>query len=202
MKVVINKCTEQSREYIWQSLTQSGHLEVALIGIYILCVLLIVDHIKRSGIVLIRVEVIWCTATGRRRCARTTRVRCKEWNRECTWWCTRWCQCSHVITESTRSGRLIWWRGGRIIHCLLLTAWIVQLSLTVVMGARWANIVTRIRARALFNLGNLFCLGEYGAGWGRVRVGWILGRIDALGLLIVKWCVQQGWGHLWQIVWV
>ena len=58
MKVVINKCTEQSREYIWQSLTQSGHLEVALIGIYILCILLIVDHIERSGIVLIRVEVI------------------------------------------------------------------------------------------------------------------------------------------------
>lgn len=60
---VINKCT--ARVYIWQSERNSGQrakekkfLKVSLVGINVLRVLLIVDHVKGSWVVLIGIEVI------------------------------------------------------------------------------------------------------------------------------------------------
>ena len=59
---VINKCT--ARVYIWQSERNSGQrakresLKVSLVGVNVLRVLLIVDHIKGSRVVLIGIEVI------------------------------------------------------------------------------------------------------------------------------------------------
>ena len=199
---VINKCTV---EYIWQSwkvgiiVCVCVLLKLSLIGIYILRVLLIVDHVECGWIVLVGIKVITGTTTSRCWCRRRCWVWCEKWYRQGGGRRRCGCQGAHVIPEAGWSGRLVGWRcwGALVLirRRVYIAAWVVQLSLTVVMWAGRAHIVTRIGARSLLNFRDLLLwLGEYVAWRGWIIVGWLL--LSLLGG-IIKWIVQ--W-HLRKII--
>ena len=197
---VINKCTV---EYIWQSWKVGiiVCLKVSLIGVNILRILLVVDHVECGWIVLVGIEVIAGTTTSRCWCRRRCWVGCEKWHRQGGGRRRGWCQGARVIPESGWSGRLIgwrsWWALVLIRRRVYIAARVVQLSLTVVMWAGRAHIVTRIGARSLLNFCDLLLwLGEYVAwrGWIIVR-GWLRHLLGG----IVEWIVQR---HLRKIIWV